>query len=109
LTAAARDGRIIVRAGTEEWLRQGPNKRMAPNRRSKCRQTRYPDPKPSTLHETGASPWYISARDFQAEGLGEKMIEIARDTSGDDLARARLKALERQAARMAPRKYGNRR
>jgi Bacteriophage Sf6, terminase small subunit-like len=30
--------------------------------------------------------WYISARDFQAEGLGEEMIEIVRDTSGDDLA-----------------------
>src|ERR1700675_466635 len=31
-------------------------KRMPPNRRAKCRQTRYPDPKPATLHETGASP-----------------------------------------------------
>jgi hypothetical protein len=49
---------------------------------------------------------YISARDFQAVGLGEEMLEIDRDTSGDDLARARLRALERQAARMAPRKYG---
>src|SRR5271167_2720833 len=56
LTAAARDGRTFVRAGMEEWLRRGPNKRMAPNRRAKCRQTRYPDPKPATLHETGASP-----------------------------------------------------
>jgi hypothetical protein len=26
LTAAARAGRTIVRAGMEEWLRQGPNK-----------------------------------------------------------------------------------
>ena len=51
---------------------------------------------------------YISARDVQAEGLGEEMFEIARDTSGDNLARARLRTLERQAARMAPRKYGNR-
>jgi len=25
LTAAPRDGRTIVRAGTEEWLRRGPN------------------------------------------------------------------------------------
>jgi hypothetical protein len=25
LTAAARDGRSIVQAGTEEWLRRGPN------------------------------------------------------------------------------------
>jgi hypothetical protein len=54
---------------------------------------------------------YILARDFQADGLGEEMLEIVRDTivrdtSGDDLARARLRALERQAARMAPRKYG---
>jgi hypothetical protein len=29
LTAAARDGRTIVRVGTEEWLRRGPNQRMA--------------------------------------------------------------------------------
>ena len=53
--------------------------------------------------------WYIGARDFQAECLGEEMFEIIRDTRGDDLARARLRALERQAARMAPRKYGIRR
>jgi hypothetical protein len=62
--------------------------------------------------------WYISARDFQAEGLGEEMLEIARDTSGDNLARSgdnlararlRMNALERQAARMTPRKYGIRR
>ena len=46
----------IVRAGTEEWLRRGPNKRMARNRRTTCRQIRYPDPKPSPVHETGASP-----------------------------------------------------
>src|SRR5271165_5544147 len=56
LTAAARDGRTIVRTGMEEWLRRGPNKRMTPDRRAKCRQTRYPDPKLSTVHETGASP-----------------------------------------------------
>jgi hypothetical protein len=50
LTAAARDGRTIVRAGMEEWLRQGRNKRMIPSRRGKCHQTRYCDPKPSTVH-----------------------------------------------------------
>jgi len=55
LTAAARDGRTIVRAGMEEWLRRGPNKRMTPSRRVKCSQTRYSDPKPSTVHQTGAS------------------------------------------------------
>jgi hypothetical protein len=31
---------------------------------------------------------YIGARDSQAEGLGEEMFEIVRDTSGDNLARA---------------------
>jgi hypothetical protein len=45
-----------VRAGMKEWLRQGPNKRMTPDRRAKCRQTRYPDPKHSAVHQTGASP-----------------------------------------------------
>ena len=34
LTAAVRDGRTIVRVGTEEWLRRGPNQRMARNRRA---------------------------------------------------------------------------
>jgi hypothetical protein len=41
LTAAARDGRTIVRAGMKEWLRQGPNKRMTPDRRAKCRHVTY--------------------------------------------------------------------
>jgi hypothetical protein len=57
LTAAARDGRTIVRAGTEEWLCQGPNQRMARNWRTTCCWTRYPDPKRSPVHETGASPF----------------------------------------------------
>jgi hypothetical protein len=50
LTAAARDGRIIVRAGTEEWLRQGPNKRMAPKRRANAVRpdTLIPSLQPST-------------------------------------------------------------
>jgi hypothetical protein len=37
LTPAAQDGRIVVRVGTEEWRRRGPNKRMD-QRRTKCRQ-----------------------------------------------------------------------
>jgi hypothetical protein len=64
-----------------------------------------------------------------ARGIDDEIIEIADDTSGDwvekigadgravmvvdheNIARARLKikALEQQAARMAPKKYGNRR
>jgi putative transposase len=39
-TAAVRDGRTIVRVGTEEWLRQGPNQRMPRNGRATCRQIR---------------------------------------------------------------------
>ena len=35
LTAAARDGRTIVRVGTEEWLRQGSNQRMSRNWRTR--------------------------------------------------------------------------
>ena len=56
MTAAARDSRTIVRAGTEEWLRRGPNQRMARHRRATCRQIRSPNPKLSPLHGTGASP-----------------------------------------------------
>ena len=50
LTAAARDGGTIVPAGMEEWLRRGPNKRIAPNRRPKCLRpdTLIPSPQPST-------------------------------------------------------------
>jgi putative transposase len=46
LTAAARDGRTLVRAGTEEWLRRGPNKRMAAKTRTQCNQISYPDSNP---------------------------------------------------------------
>jgi putative transposase len=35
LTAAARASRTVVRVGTGEWLRPGPNQRMARNRRTK--------------------------------------------------------------------------
>src|ERR1700693_6264114 len=70
LTAAARDGRTIVRVGTEEWLRRGPNQRMARHRRATCRQIRSPNPKLSPLHGTGASPtaepldsYYISCNE----------------------------------------------
>ena len=59
LTAAARDGRTIVRAGTEEWLRRGPNQRMARHRRATCRQITSPNPKRSTLHETGVGPGQV--------------------------------------------------
>ena len=53
LTAAARDGRTIVRAGTEEWLRRGPNQRMARHRRATCRQIRSPNPKPQHSTKPG--------------------------------------------------------
>jgi hypothetical protein len=49
----ARDGRTIVRTRMEEWLRQGPNKRMTPSQRVKCHQTRYPDPKSSKSTKSG--------------------------------------------------------
>ena len=35
LTAAPRPGRIVMRVGTEEWLRRGPNKRMPLHRRNR--------------------------------------------------------------------------
>jgi hypothetical protein len=73
--------------------------------------------------------WYTLAHEFQTEDLIDEMIKIADDTSGDwvekigadgkavmvvdheNIARARrrIKALEWKAARMAPKKYGNRR
>ena len=68
--------------------------------------------------------WYTLAREFQAQDFTDEILEIADDTSGDwvekigadgkavmvvdheNIARAgrRIKALERQAARMAPKK-----
>jgi trypsin len=62
LTATVRGSRTIVRVGTEEWLRQGPNQRMSRNRRPTCRQIRSSDPKRSALHETGVSPADILVR-----------------------------------------------
>jgi putative transposase len=56
LTAPARDGLTFVRAGTEEWLRSGPNIRIDRTRRTRCRHPSYPDPKTEALHETGGSP-----------------------------------------------------
>ena len=56
LTATARDGRATGWAGTKEWLRRGPNQRMARYRRTICSQPAYPDHKLSPLHQTGASP-----------------------------------------------------
>ena len=74
LTAAARDDRTIVQAGMEEWPRRVPNKRMAPNRRAKCPQTRYPDSKSPTLHKTGASPPRTSRCSFLGpNGLGREL------------------------------------
>jgi hypothetical protein len=46
----------IVRVGTEEWLRRGPNQRMPRHRRATCRHIRSPDPKRSTVHKTGVGP-----------------------------------------------------
>ena len=43
------------RAGRDEKMIQAEPK-DATKRRTKCRQTRYPDAKPSPLHQTGASP-----------------------------------------------------
>ncbi len=79
LTAAARAGRTIVRAGTEEWLRRGPNKRMAQNRGTTCCQTRCPDPKRSPVHEIGASPYGLNRPGISVaiivavNGLGTKL------------------------------------
>jgi len=77
LTAAARGGRTIVRAGTEEWLRRGTNRRMSRHRRAACRQITPPDPKRSTLHQTGAGP---------AEAWSEALV---RDTADEPQRRGR--------------------
>jgi len=94
LTAAARDGRIIVRAGTEEWLRRGPNKRMAPNRRAKCRQTRYPDPKPLTVHQTGASPMTVWRWRHDRAPLPKRVIEALPELIQERVAEAHLAQTE---------------
>jgi hypothetical protein len=40
---------------------------MTPNRRAKYRQTRYPDPKLSTVHQTGASPGVTVLRELEID------------------------------------------
>jgi hypothetical protein len=65
-------------------LTRGPHIRMAPNRRAKCPQTRYPDPNPTTLHETGASPliglWHLTTmaqREINSRLIGGSTSEIS--------------------------------
>jgi len=73
LTPAAHDGRIVVRVGTEEWRRRGPNKRMD-QRRTKCRQIGYPDPNSATVHQIGAGPLYRSLPEAaQRLALGKRL------------------------------------
>src|SRR5271166_1692282 len=54
LTAARHDSLGNVQAGTKRCSR--PNQKITQKRRTECSQIRYPDPKTSPLHETGASP-----------------------------------------------------
>jgi hypothetical protein len=49
-----------VQAGTKRCSR--PNQKITQKRRTECSQIRYPDPKTSPVHETGASP----VKDFYA-------------------------------------------
>jgi hypothetical protein len=49
---------------------------MASNRRVKCRQTRYPDPKLSTVHEIGASPDFGKLIAEETEKWG-KVVKFA--------------------------------
>ena len=42
LTAAARDGRTIVRAGTKEWLRRGAEQKNDLQQEDRCRQSLVP-------------------------------------------------------------------
>src|ERR1700694_3960183 len=60
LTAARHDSLGNLQAGTKRCSR--PNRKIVPKRRTECPQTRYPDPKTSSLHETGASPLTDNAK-----------------------------------------------
>ena len=59
VTTTRHDGVGNIQAGTKRCSR--PNQKITRKRRTECRQTRYPDPKTSPLHETGASPFLPSA------------------------------------------------
>src|SRR5215470_13692866 len=56
LTGAARDGQYDVRAGTKERLRRGRTKELDQERRQDAVRSCSLKPKPSPLHETGATP-----------------------------------------------------
>src|ERR1700680_183100 len=62
LTAARHDSLGNLQAGTKRCSR--PNQKIVPKRRTECHQTRYPHPKTSPLHETGASPVLADGRVF---------------------------------------------
>jgi hypothetical protein len=68
LTPARHDGVGNVQAGTERCSR--PNQKITPKRRTECGQTRYPDPKTSPVHETGASPSRAGGFRFRAPQSG---------------------------------------
>src|SRR4051794_9684123 len=75
LTAARHDGAGNVQAGTERCSR--PNQKITPERRTQRRQTRYPDPNTSLVHETGASPIFRWGRRLTPEALALFGIERA--------------------------------
>ena len=91
LTAAARDSRTVVRVGTKEWLRRGPNQRMVGNRRTRCGQIGYRKPKHSPVHETGAGPVTDEGYDWrchmveQSADLRAIVVIIGRQPDRHDL------------------------
>ena len=101
LTAAARDGRTFVRPGTEEWLRPRPNQRIV-SRRTTCRQIRYSDPKPSPLHETGASPDQGSVGNGGPFLLGNTLARHSACPSTVELPQARLRSSREARTRGVP-------
>ena len=64
-TADRHDGVGNVQAGTERCSRKPKD---YPKRRTECGQTRYPDPKTTPVHETGASPIIVCNSIFLDKG-----------------------------------------
>jgi hypothetical protein len=82
LTAAAHDGRIGVRVGTEEWLRRGPNKRMDQRGPDAVRSdTLIPSSHPSTKpgrSKHGLMPWKLCRKPKRSNCPKSLMADVGK-------------------------------
>ena len=92
LTAPARTGVRDARAGTEKRTPQGPNRKTAVNRRTRCRHSRYPEPKPSPPRNRGKSLGHLEDEvPGMRDDLGTDLDELSRRLVSDGVRQGLLR------------------